>query len=186
MKHLQKTLSFLKNSDNQIKDVVYAGFWIRFAAFLVDTIILIIIILPILNIAEYNGISTKIHQIIEQKDIPKTIPAEHQLIKHEDINILVNNKAKKTVNKILLFISGFYSILFLSSKKQGTPGKQLFKLMVIDNKVGKVGILTALIRFIAKQLSNFLFGFGYLVIFVTKERTALHDIMCNTRVVRVK
>ena len=75
--------------------------------------------------------------------------------------------------------------LLLSNFGQ-TPGKKAYDVKVVDARTGKnIGFFRALLRFVA-----FLFTattlLGLLLPFYTKDRKALHDIICNTIVVLEK
>ena len=74
-----------------------------------------------------------------------------------------------------------YAILL--SKFGQTPGKKAYEMKVVDDKTGKqIGFFRALMRFVA-----FLFTattlLGLFLPFYTKQKKALHDIICGTIVV---
>jgi len=74
-----------------------------------------------------------------------------------------------------------YAILL--SKFGQTPGKKAYEMKVVDDTTGKqIGFFRALVRFVA-----FLFTattlLGLFLPFYTKQKKALHDIICGTIVV---
>ena len=75
---------------------------------------------------------------------------------------------------------------FLLSKFGQTPGKKAYTIKVVDAKTHKnIGFFRAFIRFVL-----FLFTattlLGLFLPFYTKDKKALHDLVCNTLVVAQK
>jgi uncharacterized RDD family membrane protein YckC len=83
-----------------------------------------------------------------------------------------------------LLIYWLYHDLFESSKYQATLGKILLGLKVTDLNGNKLSFLKASIRSLFKFISNILLGFGFLVVFFTEKRQALHDIIAKTIITR--
>lgn len=77
-----------------------------------------------------------------------------------------------------------YFALMESSKWQGTVGKRALGLKVIDLQGGRISFGRATGRFFGKWVSGFFLYIGYLMIFWTKKKQGLHDMMANTLVVR--
>ena len=66
----------------------------------------------------------------------------------------------------------------------GTIGKRALGLYVVRPDGRKVGFGRALARYFAGILSFLLFGVGYLMILLRRDRRGLHDLICDTAVVR--
>jgi uncharacterized RDD family membrane protein YckC len=76
-----------------------------------------------------------------------------------------------------------YQIFFLG-KYGATPGKMLCKLKVVTADGDKISYGRATGRFFAEMLSGMICYIGYfMVAFDKPQRRALHDHICNTRVV---
>jgi len=187
----------MQNKEN----IIYADFKTRFLAGVVDAIIVIFLSLFVIRIFNLAGMEINIvnqnNEIVSIFSIVDTIKKEKieetktteitKAIKtKEKIELNFDKKTRKYINAIFICIAGIYSVYFVSSKKQGTPGKQLFKIMIIDEKEGRMTIFNAFIRFIAKKITNTLFFIGYLPILFTKEKVSLHDFLSRTRVVHIK
>ena len=69
-----------------------------------------------------------------------------------------------------------------------TVGKQVFKLKVISIKGdGKLKLFDVIYReTVGKYFSDVTFGLGYLTALFNDEKKAIHDMLCDTRVVEVK
>ena len=65
-----------------------------------------------------------------------------------------------------------------------TLGKMALGLRVVTSEGAPVTYARALGRYFAKLLSAFLCGIGYLLAAFDEQKRALHDRICDTRVVR--
>src|SRR5207247_10862681 len=84
----------------------------------------------------------------------------------------------------LIFLSVYmvYSTLFLG-KFGATPGKMVFKLTVVDASGSKIGYGRAFCRSCAEILSQLICAIGYIIAAFDDQKRALHDHICNTRVI---
>lgn len=82
------------------------------------------------------------------------------------------------------FLRWLYCTLLESSVLQATLGKALIGLKVTDEQGNRVSLLRANARYWAKILSTFTLGFGYLMAGFTRRKQALHDFVAATLVVR--
>lgn len=77
-----------------------------------------------------------------------------------------------------------YSVWFLA-RYGATPGKMALGLKVVTPEGGSITLGKAFARFFAELLSGMVCYIGYIMVaFDKEERKALHDILCNTRVIR--
>lgn len=99
-----------------------------------------------------------------------------------------------------LAVGGFYHVYFIQSTWCATPGKRIMQLMVLRPNGARLDTRGALERHIGMMLpflvlyssslspvmATILFFWLSLVWFgligVTEQKTALHDVLCNTRV----
>lgn len=142
----------------------YGGFWIRFAAYLIDAIILGIaqfIIFSVLGVAAFGSTSTD----IADSDIFAT-----------------------TMGTVAYFITlamgVLYFVLMESSAKQATLGKMALGLVVTDMNGQRISWLRALGRYFAKILSGLIMAIGFIMIAFTDNKQGLHDMICSTLVVK--
>jgi uncharacterized RDD family membrane protein YckC len=105
---------------------------------------------------------------------------------------------------IALVVSAAYNILFIASDWQATPGKRHCKIAVVTEdgsaltlqqsalrhfSAGAIGAAMLIFNWLGMVDMETLFTLNSLGLFFalfTKERTALHDMICKTRVIRVK
>jgi uncharacterized RDD family membrane protein YckC len=143
----------------------YAGFWVRFFAGLLDIAFLIPLFLILIYFFGVN---------------------EYQLVKVDDqfhtysyLGASLNNRF---VDYISYTICICYLAYFLATKKQATLGKRIMGIYVGNPDGSRLSALKSVVRALASILTVFTFGLGFLLVVFTKEKTALHDIICNTRV----
>ncbi len=87
---------------------------------------------------------------------------------------------------ILLFLQVAIALTYetvMIGKYGATLGKMACKIQVITAEGGNVSYMRALGRYFAKILSSMVCLIGYLMAFFDDEKRALHDRICNTRVV---
>jgi len=66
-----------------------------------------------------------------------------------------------------------------------TAGKALLRIKVVRADGSRVGYLRGVARYLAYFISWFTMGIGFLAIPLTPQKTGIHDLICNTRVVRM-
>ena len=82
---------------------------------------------------------------------------------------------------IFLMIWSYFAFQESSSRK-GTVGKQAMNLIVTDLDGNKISFMQATKRFLGKFLAAVPFFTGFLMMFFTKKKQALHDIIAKTLV----
>jgi uncharacterized RDD family membrane protein YckC len=147
----------------------YAGFWIRFVAVIIDTIILVVIE-SIINIplamvigAGSVGVATS-----------GSAAGLGAILAAQGVLIVVN-----------LAISIAYYVYFWSSRG-ATPGKMALGLKIIRADGGPLSVGLALGRYLAYILDGFTLLIGFIIAGFDDQKRSLHDRICDTRVIYVK
>lgn len=138
-----------------------AGFWIRFAAYLVDSIIT-----GVLG-AIVGGV---IGGVMGAAGATKGAAG---IIMIQVVAMIIS-----------LGIRAAYFIYFIGKDGQ-TPGKKLCKIRVVNADGSQVTYGKATGRFFGYILSSLICGIGYLMAAWDDEKRALHDRVCDTRVIKV-
>jgi len=73
---------------------------------------------------------------------------------------------------------------FFIGKYAATPGKMACKLKVVTSDGGQVSYARAFGRYFAEFLSAIIFFIGYIMAAFDEEKRALHDRICDTRVIK--
>jgi uncharacterized RDD family membrane protein YckC len=148
----------------------YAGFWIRVVASILDSIILGIV-QWILNLAVLAPFIR----------MPRITPGE--VPPDAFVGGLVASMG--TLWLVGMAIGCTYETFFLV-KFGATPGKMALGLKVIRADGGPIGVGRAVGRYFAKMLSAIILLIGYIMAGFDSQKRALHDYICDTRVVRVR
>ncbi|HUW07578.1 MAG TPA: RDD family protein [Williamwhitmania sp.] len=151
----------------------YAGFWLRLAAFIIDSFILQlaggIIALPI--------ILTMVGGIIAASQQPETTTKVIGIISVVAGSILL-------LVLIFLTIGWLYYAIMESSTPQGTLGKMAVGIKVTDMQGNRITFARATGRFFGKIISKMILYVGFIMAGFTEKKQALHDIMADCLVVR--
>ena len=83
---------------------------------------------------------------------------------------------------VYFVVYGAYSIFFIG-KYGATPGKMACKIKVVDATGAQIGYGRATGRFFAEILSGLICYIGYIMVAFDDQKRALHDRICNTRVI---
>ena len=141
----------------------YAGFWRRFAAALIDGI-LMSIVSQILN--AFTGANTRMQEVLLED--PK------------DFSGLISVAGPTWAMGFVIQL--VYFAYFESSERQATFGKQAMGLVVTDMNGNRIDMGKAVIRYLSKIISGLTLLIGYLMQPFTEKKQALHDIIAGTLV----
>jgi len=147
--------------------MTYAGFWIRLFAGLLDMIFLL---LPFVILSFFFGSGDfEFSKISNEGGYYSYFKA-------------YSTSSNNFSDYLGYAISIAYVGYFLSSKRQATIGKSLMGIYVGNPDGSKLSPLKSIGRASAAILTSLTLGIGFLIVVFTKEKTALHDIICKTRV----
>jgi uncharacterized RDD family membrane protein YckC len=138
---------------------MYAGFWIRFAAYLIDSILLGLIFFPL-------GLGLGL------------VMAATGNNQNPELMMGINGG----VNVVSLVVTWLYSSLLESSSWQGTVGKKLIGLRVTDLDGRRISFGRATGRHFGKILSSLICLAGFIMAAFTEKHQALHDQLAGTLV----
>jgi len=143
---------------------IYAGFWLRFVAVLIDGIIV--------------GTGTAV--ISFALGIFLGFGAAAMGATPD-----VGGAIGYTLGQLAGIVIGWlYEAMFLSSERQATPGKMAFGIVVTSEAGARLSFARATGRHFGKYLSSFILFIGYLIQPFTEKKQALHDLLAGTVVVR--
>ena len=150
---------------------IYGGFWIRLLAHLMDHIILGAIAAPLFFIMVF----------------PAAIRVAHEAERNQE-------PSPEMIFAILSSVFGYialafvgqwlYEALLTSSSWQGTIGKRVLRLKVVDEAGNRIGFGRATGRFFAKILSSMFFCIGFIMVGFTERKRGLHDMLAATVVMK--
>jgi uncharacterized RDD family membrane protein YckC len=138
----------------------YATFGQRFLAYLIDSILMAVIFIPV-------GL------------ILGVVLAASGLENDE----MLTAAASLFINFLSLIATWFYFAILESSVWQATLGKKIFGIRVTDLSGNRIGFGTATGRHFGKILSSLICVIGFIMAAFTEKKQALHDILASTLVV---
>jgi uncharacterized RDD family membrane protein YckC len=161
----------------------HAGFWLRFVAYMLDSIILgfgFLILILVYRLAVGSQVNNSFDELFSSNFFGKTgfdvYPAS-------------------VLSPWSFFTTPFYYLYYIiivwlyfaameSSNNQGTLGKMALSLKVTDINGNRISFGRATGRHFAKFLSSLTLMIGYMLAGWTKYKQALHDLIAETLVVR--
>lgn len=136
----------------------YAGFWIRVAASLIDTLIMLLVCTPIVIV--YYGTDRY-------------------------FEVLNNGGFLGWFDVVISWILPVVATIWFWRHKQATPGKLIFSLKVLDEETGQTLTLKqSVIRYLGYVVCTFSLFIGFFWIGFDAKKQGWHDKMAKTVVVK--
>jgi uncharacterized RDD family membrane protein YckC len=149
-----------------------ASFWWRLLAYVIDHFILSLLTGFIFSLLATYGVKF-------------TIPTNEQMLKMTPDQLYSTLATILPLQAIAFIVLIIYNSSCEASAMRGSFGKRLCGLVVVDVDGARLTYLNALGRSIGKALSLMLCGLGFLSIFFSERRQALHDYLAKTYVVKL-
>jgi len=154
---------YLKGFGMDATTVTYAGFWKRFVARLLDSMIIglsSLIVLLVVGIFTGIGFGISAMSVENWEDIVPVVIVLFGLY-----------------GVVLVCITWLYYALLESSARQATVGKMVMGIVVTDLNNNRITFGRATGRYFAKILSGLIFCIGYMMAGFTQKKQALHDML---------
>jgi len=148
--------------------VQYAGFWRRFAAYLIDGLI----VGAVWTVIYYGLMGAGVlsmPEIVDEEDIG---PFISWMIGYSLIS-----------SGIIILLQTLYFATMESSSKQATLGKMTLGIIVTDADGKRISFGRAVGRNLGKIVSQIILFIGFLMVAFTPKKQGLHDIMASCLVV---
>lgn len=162
-----------------------AGFWKRYIAYFIDTVILYVAV-EILSMLFFSlqgkseiGALIDLLRAVQTDSAVGSLPDPHALIQKIETVIL---PALIFSTGAYLLIGSLYFSVSESSRYQATVGKYLIGIKVTTAEGQPITWPRAMARYFAAGLSWMSLNLGHAIAAWTPQRRALHDYIANTRV----
>ncbi len=156
-------------------NVTYAGFWLRFVAYLVDGFLIGIAVLALFIPLFFLMGGMALLESLPRQNTGRLEPGQLA-------GLLTIIFAFAGVG---LIVDWLYFAYLESGEKQGTWGKQMLGLYVTDLSGNHITFGRASGRFFAKLITRLIpLGIGYIMAGFTERRQALHDMIASCLVLR--
>ncbi len=138
-------------------DVEYAGFWVRVGASIIDTVLMMVILVPLL-LSVYGW-------------------------EYFESESLIQGPADFLISWLLPAIA----IVWFWAKRQATPGKSALSLRVVDAETGgSLSVGQCIGRYLGYFVSMIPLGLGLFWVGFDKKKQGWHDKLARTVVIRTK
>jgi uncharacterized RDD family membrane protein YckC len=138
------------------REIEYAGFWLRVAASLIDTVMLLILLFPLLSFIYGMSYWT------EQRPSP------------DILDIALN------------YIAPMLIVILFWIYKSATPGKLILKMKIVDaNTLQQAKTGQLIVRYLGYYLSAIPLFLGLIWVGIDKRKQGFHDMLANTVVIKI-
>jgi uncharacterized RDD family membrane protein YckC len=154
----------------------YGGFWLRFVAYFIDSIIVGIPlgILATILMALMGGSMVALTRLGANPTPEETLAA-----------VMPMFGAMAMLGLLSTVVYCSYEAFFLV-KYGATPGKMAMGLKVVRPDGSGIQVGRAIGRYFSKVLSGLIMYIGFIMIGFDAEKRALHDMICDTRVIKTR
>jgi uncharacterized RDD family membrane protein YckC len=159
-----------------MSEVKYAGFWIRFVASFIDTIVLAVpVAIVIYFLSDGNWFDFSQYQ----QNLQAALSGNAQKA--------LSNSTQMSMKWELLFefLVLLITVIFWRRWRGATPGKHFVHIKIVDAKTLKdIDNKQAITRSIGYIVSILPFMIGFLMVAFRKDKRALHDLLADTVVIQ--
>lgn len=145
--------------------VVYAGFWKRTAAYLIDSFILMVVIGALMTLFAVFGLMSM------------------GMFTDPGLAAGAGMGGFVLLYVIQIVAMALYFAWFHASARQATPGKMAVGIKVTDEHGQRISLARGIGRYFASIVSSLTLLIGYIMAAFTDRKRALHDMMAGTVVV---
>jgi uncharacterized RDD family membrane protein YckC len=150
---------------------VYGGFWVRFVASLIDSIIL--------------GVASSAVQLLLLGSVYRPfVNMREPMPPDEALAAFGAMMGTLALSMLVGVVIGASYEGFFVYRVGATPGKMVLGLKVVRPNGGPVSLGRAVARYFAKWLSSLTLCIGYIIAGFDAEKRAMHDMIVDTRVVK--
>jgi uncharacterized RDD family membrane protein YckC len=153
----------------------YAGFWIRFLAFVVDSILVTLIIGPIAAALFETPDSTAMLIAMQTVDnLPDALMLALELVRPAGVGDAMLNIVLPAVGVVLFWIY-----------RSATPGKMVTRTTIVDASTGAPpSKRQCVVRYVGYFVSIFGLGLGFFWVAFDRRKQGWHDKLAGTVVIR--
>jgi uncharacterized RDD family membrane protein YckC len=166
---------------------LYAGFWKRKTAYAADVLIVLVLASLaswLLGSVAHAQSAADIQALQNAGLIGNDVNSAALTAAFSQFGLDVGDSSDITFDLFVSFAtSAIYNIYLVAGPWQATCGKRWCGLKVVMRDGSPLTLKQSAMRHVASGLSMTLMGLGYMTMFFNREKAALHDLICDTRVV---
>ncbi len=171
--------------------LVYAGFWLRFVAYFIDSIIVGLVtffaafVISMIFVIIGSMMGAGFHEVAGLSGMTSNAQAwGNSANPPNPAEIIVILLMELAISGMIIVIFWLYFAKLESGPAQATFGKRILGLRVTDLAGQRIGVGRATGRTLGKFVSALPFDIGFIMAGFTERKQALHDMIAGTLVVR--
>jgi uncharacterized RDD family membrane protein YckC len=163
-------------------ELQYVGFWARVGASLVDTVLALIIVLPVMRLV-FGHVSD-----LSELGLSASSLSGSDLIRAVLSSPGAGESAVAHSERFLIeWLLPAIAVIAFWMARQATPGKMLIGARIVDAHTGaKLGAGQAIVRYLGYFVSTIPFGLGLIWVGLDRRKQGWHDKIAATVVVRTR
>nr|HDM59699.1 RDD family protein [Bacillota bacterium] len=165
--------------------MIYAGFWRRFVALIIDSFVLMIPMAIVMFVVGIPIGSTDFTSSFSPDKLQSLDPEQMQELamqmKRQMVELIPTIMLMQLLNVLIWWL--YYAIME-SSPLQGTLGKLAVGSIVTDLDGERISFIRATGRHFGKFISGLVLCLGYLMAGFTERKQALHDMIAGCLVIQ--
>lgn len=152
-----------------------AGFWVRFLASLIDTLLLAVPLGLVVYLLSGGA-------WLDTSAVQQSVLLAQQ---GDAMRALESSRSVQLQWELLFELLMAAVIIFFWKRWAGaTPGKRMLGIYVVDAKTfGEINNAQAVVRYIGYIASTMVLMIGFIMVAFRKDKRALHDLMADTMVI---
>lgn len=159
---------------NHEASLVYAGFWIRVWASIIDSVLVLVVLFPLLSLLPG----------VESHARSGTLVNAYGSIRYDELGM---NLLPGPLHVFVFWILPALVIILFWMARAATPGKMAIGARIVDAGTGEApGTLRWVLRYLGYFVSTFPFCLGLIWVGLDSRKQGWHDKIAGTVVVRRK
>ena len=162
-------------------ELEYVGFWARFGAFVIDSLLVMVILVPVLG---WLLGAAGLHSPQAAGDLSDLL---EQMSAHPTQSLLTSTFSASPADFLLNWVFPAIAIVLFWIYRQATPGKMAIGARIVDAKTGgPLSTRQSIVRYLGYFVATIPFFLGLLWVAFDPRKQGWHDKLAGTVVVRPK
>lgn len=154
----------------------YVGFWMRFVAFLIDSVIVLAVLTPLLYAIHGSGDWERLSELLHEALARAAAGGDADLT-----NVIARSGFAGPADFLIQVVLPIAALLAFWKFRGSTPGKMVIGANILDARTGgQPSNRQLLLRFAGYFVSMFVLGLGFIWIGIDRRKQGWHDRIAGT------
>lgn len=156
--------------------VRYVGFWMRFVAFLIDSVVVLAVLTPLLYAIHGSGDWERLSGLLHEALAQAAAGGDANLTK-----VIAQSGFAGPADFLVQVVLPIAALLAFWKFRSATPGKMAIAAKILDARTGgQPSNWQLLVRFVGYFVSMFALGLGFIWIGLDRRKQGWHDKIAGT------